>query len=53
MQPEVSLSTTTVDNLKYFGQELTELRTDKLSDKKEYAFTLPLTPKVKVTFNVT
>ena len=52
-QPEGPLSTTTVDKLKKFGHELTELWTDKPSDKKEYEFTLPLTPKVKVTFKVT
>ena len=31
---------------------MTELRIDQPSDKKEYAFTLQFTRKVKVTFNV-
>ena len=53
IQLEVPLSTITVDNLNKIGQELKELWTDKPSDKKEYAITLPLTQKVKVTFKVT
>ena len=53
IQPEVPLSTNIVNNLKSFDKELTELWTDKPSDKKKYAFTLQLTPKVNVTFNVT
>ena len=53
MQPEVPFSTTTVKNLKWFGQELTELYKEKSNDKKEYSFTLQLTQNFKVTFKVT
>ena len=35
-QPEVRLSTTTFEMLKWFGQELTELWMDKPKEKKEY-----------------
>ena len=35
MQPEVPFSTTTVENLKWFGQELTELWKDKSNDKEK------------------
>ena len=49
-QPEVPLSMITVDNFKKIGKELTELWTDKPSDKKEYTITLPLTPKVSSFF---
>ena len=34
MQPEVSFSTTTVENLKWFGHELTELWNDKSNNKE-------------------
>ena len=53
MQPEVPFSTTTVDNLEWFVQELTEMWKDKSNDKEEYSFTLLLIPKVNVTFKVT
>ena len=34
-QPEVPLSTTTVETFKWFGQEVTKLWMDKPNDKKE------------------
>ena len=34
MQPEVPFSTTTIKNLKWFGQELTELWKEKSNDKE-------------------
>ena len=53
MQPEVSFLTTSVEKLKWFGQELTKLWKKNQTKKKEYSYTLQLTPKVKVTFKIT
>ena len=39
-QPEVRLSTTTFEILKWFGLELTELWLDKPKNKEEYTCTL-------------
>ena len=47
------ISTTTVENLKWLGQELAELWKGHSNLEKEYALTLPLTTNVKVTFKVT
>ena len=44
-QPEVPLSMTTVDKLKTFGQELTELWTDEPSDKQRIGIYFAIDPK--------
>ena len=53
MQPEVPFSTTTVKNLKWFGQELTELWNEKSNDEERIFIYLAFDPNVKVTFKVT
>ena len=45
MQPEVPFSTTTVKNLKWFGQELTELWKEKSNDKGRILIFLAIDPK--------
>ena len=45
MQPEVFFSTTTVKNLKWFGQELTELWKEKSNDKERLFIYLAIDPK--------
>ena len=45
MQPEVPFSTTTVENLKWFGQELTELWKDKSNDKEKIFIYFAIDPK--------
>ena len=45
MQPEVPFSTTTVENLKWFGHELTGLWIDKSSNKERICIYLAIDPK--------
>ena len=45
MQPEVPFSTTTVENLKWFGQELTEFWIDKSNNKERICIYLAIDPK--------
>ena len=45
MQPEVPFSTTNVKNLKWFGQELTELWKEKSNDKGRMLIFLAIDPK--------
>ena len=45
MQPEVSFSTTSLKNLKWFGQELTELWKEKSNYKETVFIYLVIDPK--------
>ena len=45
MQPEVPFSTTTIENLKWFGHELTELWIDKSNNKERICIYLAIDPK--------
>ena len=45
MQPEVPFSTTNFKNLKWFGQELTELWNEKANDKGRILIFLAIDPK--------
>ena len=53
LQPEVPLTTTTVEHLKWFGQELTDLWIDKSNNRENMHLPCKMTQKVNVTFNVT
>ena len=47
MQPEVPFSTTTVENLKWFGQELRELWKDKSNGKEKIFINFAIDPKAQ------